>query len=163
MYGDTHVITRMHRKRNKKKIHVSIYKGTNKKWGISWVEPEQDRRHLALRHNAVPPIVSYQHKSHISDLMILPLILRALRAVAFICHDMSYKQAWSTHRYHVSVGVVGGGDFVVVVVRVITFLVGFRLITLEGLHQFHSNFTEGSNINKCTSSSKREVLQNYDI
>ena len=80
---------------------------------FSWVEPEQCRWHLVLGHR----------KSHISDLMLLPLSLRALRAVAFICHDVSYKHAWSTHRYHVSVGVSGGVVVIIAVVRVVTLLV----------------------------------------
>ena len=42
-------------------------------------------------------------------------------------------KAWWAHKDHVSVGVVG-------VVSSHTF--GFRSITFEGIHQFHSNFTE---------------------
>ena len=34
---------------------------------------------------------------------------------------------------------------------------GFRSITLDGMHQFHFNFTEGSSINKYRSSLKKGV------
>ena len=33
--------------------------------------------------------------------------------------------------------------------------IGLRLIILEGMHKFHSNFTEGSSITKYRSNSKR--------
>ena len=36
---------------------------------------------------------------------------------------------------------------------------GFRLMTLEGMHQFHLNFTEGSSIVKYRSSSKKWVIR----
>ena len=40
---------------------------------------------------------------------------------------------------------------------------GFRSITLEGMHQFHLNFTEGSNIIKFRSSSKRGVIRKISM